>query len=483
MNTLDRLQQRIAGLLRTPREELNGWARLLQRQAQLWRFCARQLRRNNALAMSAALSFRSIFAMVPTLVLAFLMLKSLGFVGAQKQLLDDFIRQLGLDRISYTNRPGTLEARTLAAVEAAAVQAAAAPAAGMSMTFLPAAAVRGATVTTAGREVTVAGEITSLIEQVEQRLTVGALGPIGVALLIWTALALLMTIERSLNRVFEASRARSPGRRVLLYWSVLTLAPLLVLLASLAADKAGRAVQDVPVIGWMMGPLGWIAALIVGAGVLAFIYQLMPNTGVPLRAAATGAAVAFPLWLVARWALALYVGHVAGKSVYGALGLIPLFLMWLNASWWIFLFGAQLAHTAANLDRMAYAEQDRAHLWGPWDMLAAVVAVARINAARSGPVSADDVAAMLAGPRDAVDGLLRRLASAGMIYRVADAHAYLPATPADHTRVADILRVDCAYADPQTPPGQPEIVRAVRGVLARSEAGIENLTVADIIHA
>lgn len=80
------------------------------------------------------------------------------------------------------------------------------------------------------------------------------------------------------------------------------------------------------------------------------------------------------LWLVAKWGFAIYVTKLVGTgNLYGALGLLPLFLIWLNLSWLLFLFGAELANAAANLDTMNLEEQAGRTMLGPSDVLAAAV--------------------------------------------------------------------------------------------------------------
>ena len=182
--------------LRTaPGEEIGRWGRFLRFQLQLWRYCARRLWINNLTAMSAALSFRTIFALIPTIVLAALFLKSVGVLEDGKRSLRQFLETTGFTQIVVVEQPAGGEA---------------APGAD------------GA----AGRSVNVANEIEQIVGQVESKLTVERLGPIGVVLLIWTALGLLTAMEQSLNRVFGAERARSAAKRLLLYWGVLTLGPL-----------------------------------------------------------------------------------------------------------------------------------------------------------------------------------------------------------------------------------------------------------------
>ena len=164
-----------------------------------------------------------------------------------------------------------------------------------------------------------------------------------------------------------------------------------------------------------------------------------------------------------------------------------MFLMWLNTSWWTFLFGAQVAYSAANLRRLTLTLEDRCDLVSSWDLLAAVVAVARENADSHGPVSGDLVAEALGLPGEGTDALLERLTLAGLLARTAGADEddphYLPALPAEQLRAIDVLRFDCAYTGKSGRSVAPTVRSAVGSVLSRMEAGIENLTVADIIHA
>ncbi|HOF18533.1 MAG TPA: hypothetical protein PK082_06460, partial [Phycisphaerae bacterium] len=95
-----KLRRRVGNLLAAPGEELGSWARLAQYQFHLWRFCLRRLREHNAMAMSAALSFRTIFALVPTLVLAFLALRAAGVMGDARQSLRDLMERGGLTQIA-----------------------------------------------------------------------------------------------------------------------------------------------------------------------------------------------------------------------------------------------------------------------------------------------------------------------------------------------------------------------------------------------
>ena len=430
-----------------------GGARPAHRYVHLWRFCARRLHDNNVMAMSAALSFRTIFALIPTIIVAFLAMKSLGVVEDSKRMLRDFLDRTGLTQITYVERsaPG----------EAAPEQPDAA----------------------GGPEITVAEKVESLVDKVESQLTVGRLGPVTGIVLVWTALTLLTTVERSLNRIFGAPRPRSLARRILTYWSAVTLGPLALALVSRVGGDVFAAGRNVPVLEWTLGPLGWIMPVAVGILLLAGLYTVMPNTQVRFLAALEGAALAVPVWLAVKWGFSMYVDHVGRHSLYGAMGLIPLFLMWLNVSWWIFLLGAEVSYVAANLPRLLRAEQDGDRPITPWHHLAGALVVARAQLAAGGPVEAGDVAKALGLPSGPAETVMVRLCELGVLVRVAGDGPVrcVLALPASRIPVAEVLRTDRLAAGEAPAAGDPEIAAMVADVRRRSEAGVAGLTVADLV--
>ncbi|HET6428313.1 MAG TPA: YhjD/YihY/BrkB family envelope integrity protein, partial [Phycisphaerae bacterium] len=401
-------------------------------------------------AMSAALSFQTVFAIVPALVVALLVMKPLGMMAEGKRDLRELLDRVGFDRLVMpTTAPATSPATQPAVFSAA-------------------------------------DKIEQMVDGVARQLTFRALGPIGAVLLIWSALTLLMTMEESLNRVFGASRRRGLARRVLLYWSALTLGPVLLATTSYLAEEAVKAIAaaDLSWLLWLVSAVLWASPPLVGIVLLAALYKLMPNTYVDYRAALAGAVVAVPLWMVAKWAFALYVIRVGSSSLYGALGLVPLFLMWLNLSWLIFLFGAELASTASNLKRMQLAELAERITLGPADLLAAALAVADGYASAEGAVTLEAVATRLNLPDPSARALLDRLGRAGVVVRVekAGADAYVLASPADTIRVADVMALGHRHADGSAEPSYQDPIGPAVGLVRRLERqALGETTLADVL--
>lgn len=401
MRRLQSIIESVQALLNTPREELGRWSGLVHTQMHLWKHCIRRLRQRRAMAMSAELSYRTIFALVPALVLSVLVLRALGVTDRGKRDLQALLAQAGLTQIQLS-RGGE---------QAPASQPATAPA-GQAAASRPASAPAGEELFQ-GRSV--ADELLSLVNQVEGKLRVATVGPIGVLVLVWSALSLLSTIENSLNRVFEAPRSRRLWRRVLLYWSVVTLMPLVLTVAVVVGKKATAAVEGVPVVGHLVSAGSWLIPVLLGILLLGLVYRLMPNTFVSLRTALAGAVVAVPLWLLAKWGFGMYVTRVAAHSVYGAMGLLPLFLLWVNLTWAVFLFGAEIAATAANLERMESAELAERMRLGAWERLAVAVGVADHYQAGQGPAEPTDITASTHLPAVAVQRLIDELVRAELL--------------------------------------------------------------------
>ena len=336
MGLLNNIRSHVEKLKHDSADDLTRWGRLVLFQVQLWPFCLRRLRENNATAMSAALSFRTIFAMIPTLVLALLVAKSLNALQDTHSTLQRIFEATGIAQIVVyeVDGPAPGEAAGDAAGQGLADSAPAATAPADQGSANPNVSAENETTS---KGVSLADQIQTIADSLESKLTLGRIGPVGAALLIWSALTLLTTIERSLNRIYGARRSRALHRRIMLYWAALTLGPVALAAAFYLARQMTQHLPQDLVAAHVLRALAWASEVAVGIVLLALLYKFMPNTRVSFSSALTAALVAVLLWVAAKWAFSLYIQAVVGKrSLYGALGLLPLFFLWLNFSWLIF---------------------------------------------------------------------------------------------------------------------------------------------------
>jgi membrane protein len=168
-------------------------------------------------------------------------------------------------------------------------------------------------------------------------------GLVGGGILVWSAVALFRQVEHALNEIWKVRKPRSIPQRVLIYWAGLTLAPFL-LAASLAFGHAVETWLAGAPVGRVAVRLGGIA---IGSTVFTLLYLVVPATRVRPRAAAMGGLVAGVAWEIAKalytWASARFFRY---HAIYGSLAALPTFLLWLYVSWTIVLFGARVSFVA-----------------------------------------------------------------------------------------------------------------------------------------
>lgn len=171
------------------------------------------------------------------------------------------------------------------------------------------------------------------------------LGTAGLAALVLTAFALILTIDRTLNSIWRVRRPRPLAQRVLIYWAVMTLGPLL-LGASLSISSyvvsASRGLVGAMPGGMRIG-LDLFEFLLLSAG-LAALYRYVPNTHVRTRHAWAGALFAATGIVLAKKLVTLYFGVVPTYSmVYGVFATLPILLVWIYVAWVVVLLGAVIA--------------------------------------------------------------------------------------------------------------------------------------------
>jgi membrane protein len=177
------------------------------------------------------------------------------------------------------------------------------------------------------------------------------LGAAGVIVLVFTTLSLMLTIDKTLNSIWRVRTYRPLAQRVLVYWTAVTLGPLLLGISLSMTSYALSASQGL--VGALPGGIKFTLHLLefvlLSCG-MAALFHFVPNTPVRWRHAwAGGLFVGFGFEL-AKKGLAWYLSSVPTYSVvYGAFATVPIFLLWLYVSWSIVLLGAVVAAYAPSL--------------------------------------------------------------------------------------------------------------------------------------
>ena len=171
------------------------------------------------------------------------------------------------------------------------------------------------------------------------------LGVAGLAILLVTAIALILTIDRTLNGIWRVKKTRSLTQRVLIYWAAITLGPVL-LAASLAVTSyvvsaSSGLVTAMPVsLRFLLDGFQFVLV----AGGMAALYRYVPNTYVKWSHAWVGGVFVAAGIEVAKKVLSLYLSQVPTYSlIYGAFATLPILLVWIYVAWVIVLMGAVIA--------------------------------------------------------------------------------------------------------------------------------------------
>ncbi len=182
--------------------------------------------------------------------------------------------------------------------------------------------------------------ITRYMEQFAE--SASRLTAVGIALLAVTAMWLILTVDDAFHRIFRVSRQRGMLQRVLVYWAVITLAPLLVggslsLTSWLIGFSVGYT-QQLPSFG--ISALK-IVPVILTTAAFTLLFRVVPNRYVPMKHAIIGGVIAAVTFETMNRAFAFYISHFPTyKLVYGAFASVPIFLLWIYMSWLTLLFGA-----------------------------------------------------------------------------------------------------------------------------------------------
>lgn len=245
------------------------------------------------------------------------------------------------------------------------------------------------------------------------------LGGVGLGILVVTALALMLTIDRALNAIWRVRRPRPIAQRVLVYWGGLTLGPLLLgislSLTSWVLTASKGFVGALP--GGVATLLNVVEFALLALG-MAALYHYVPHTHVRWRHALAGGVFVAIGIEVAKRLLAWYVGSMPTISaVYGAFAAVPILLLWIYVGWLIVLWGAVIAAYAPSLSmriaRMPTAPGHRFAL-----ALSVIGALSRAKSEEARGLALHDLAATLATDPLQVEPVVDALASMDWVARL-----------------------------------------------------------------
>lgn len=404
---IERLRQAIT----QPRDELDRWQRTARYIYDLGRCGLLQLSYDRAPQMAGELSFRTLFGLLPVMVVATIVVKALGMEAWIDEPIEHLLAAAGLSDVRVVPRTGGADSESLNVWLQERFQEA-------------------------------------------SQVNVAAIGWVGVLVTVYAAIGLVVTVENSFNTIYRVQRGRPWARRVPMYWFMLTVSPLVLVLGTYLNGRLEASFARVEVWPWVASLVSLAWSLFIFWLVMSLVYMFLPNTHVNVRAAMGGALVAALLLEIGKRTFGAYLSNALSISqLYGSLGLVPLFMFWVYLMWLVVLFGLEVSAIMQTVQGGRLATHGPlmtgAYVFEPTAVVQLMEVVARdFHTGQS--TSIDELIEETALPEPLVEQITEQLMREKLIHEVAaDKPAFVLARAPDQVAAADLIQVAFAMADRQ----------------------------------
>jgi membrane protein len=412
--------------LSTPTTQLGKAGRFAVFQIKLWSHCIRLLKKNNAGRQAAALSYHTVFGIVPLAIVTLLIFQLFPAYSNIGEKVKNFV----------------YEQANLSAFES--------PATGTEDTQ---------------ETITLTEHLDEIVGKFFTGVNKGSITIFSVVIVIWAALSLLSTIERTFNNIWHVPRGRNFLNRIINYWAILTLGPLLLGLGMYASAQYATWLQKTLLTHIAPTVVSYIVAIVA----FFFLYFVLPNTKVQAKAAIWGAAVAALVWIVAKSLFGYSITELKLYStVYGVMALVPMTVLWIYITWLTVLFGLQLTFTTQHLRSLDAAEIAGAQKTEEYFIandLTVIKIVREIAVAfmkNQAPVPPEVICSKLDMPAEFGDKILGHLVNSGLIAKTSEPTVgFLPVKDPANIRLSDIAEAVAAAGFAQSTTDQPQTLAQI----------------------
>jgi len=455
----------------------------LERFVHFWALVSRQFIRHRCLVRASALSYSTLLALIPLLAIA-LSVTSTLLKTQDEQKLNQFVEKV----VASITPPATLGDHAIAAetnsVSSGPTNAIAEDNSAADITVSTnepmVAATNSPPAVAPIVPVNTQKEIARWIHDLVKNTSSGALGVTGMIVLVFTALSLLRGIEETFNDIWGVTRGRNWLLQIMLYWTTITLGPLLLVTAlgltgSLHWQQTRGLIESSPILAPI---LAHVLPIAITSFALAMFYKLTPNTKVEFRAALLGGFFAGAAWhFYNQLGFLLAARAVSASKFYGSLALVVLLMGGLYIVWLILLFGAQIAYAYQN--RAAYLQDrlaDNINQRGR-EFVALRIMTSLGQRFQNGqrPATVPQLSAELGLPSRLTQSVLRTLAATRLVTEVTGTEAaFAPARPLDAINAYDILIAMRTGTGQELPLNEEPVLAEIYGEFARIEQAERN---------
>ncbi|MEW6355001.1 MAG: YhjD/YihY/BrkB family envelope integrity protein [Planctomycetota bacterium] len=415
-------------------DEFPQGLRFVVSQLRLYIYIGKQLVRDNCLERACALAYTTVLAIVPVVTVAFAFYRS--FTGLEG--IEDMVKQRMLDwLLAQSHIVGHVEEPTPQPTEAPGAEPAPPPTKEQQES--------AAQQRTQRILENYAAEIASWIKKLSEQLSSRVVGIASLLFLVLTSIFLLNTIEGAFNNIWHVARRRSFVYKMCIFWVIITLGPAFIGASFVLTSRVQAWFDLWPKLSFISRALFRLLPILATCAAFFLMYVLVPNVKVRWRSALAGALVAGILWEFAKVGFSLYVTKVLFmySQTYGALALIPIFLLWLFLTWLIVLFGVEVAYTSQNFHTLRSEDRRAKHGSMPPESVAVrlVLLVSKIFTEGGKQKSLQALAREMGLAEDEVQSVAERLIENGILTTTTNGPdpVFLPARATDSIHLKEVV--------------------------------------------
>ncbi len=273
---------------------------------------------------------------------------------------------------------------------------------------------------------------------------------IGIALLLWTLISILGSVEHAFNDIWGVKNGRSFWRKLTDYLAIFLILPVLMICANGAAVFVSTNIKQVlpfdfsmPLIKWMID----LASVIMVWLFFTAVYILVPNTKVKFKNALVAGIFAGTGFLILQWLFIsgqIYVSRY--NAIYGSFAFLPLLLIWIQLVWVICLAGGVICYASQNIFHYNFSNEIKSISvsYRLKILIALTTVIVKDYLSGKRPPSVDEIVARNGMPSRLVASSVRFMTEAGLLLRVIndekkEIYGYVPAIDAQSLTVGDII--------------------------------------------
>lgn len=248
---------------------------------------------------------------------------------------------------------------------------------------------------------------------------------LGFVILFWSVLKMLSNIEESFNDVWQIKKSRTWGRKFSDYTAVMIFAPILLIGSSAGTVFLKTMIKDFTAGNTLLETVGPSLSFLINLApfflvwvLFTLIYTFMPNTHVKFKSGLIAGIIAGTIYQLFQVLYIEFQGMVTTyNAVYGSFAALPLFLIWLQLSWLVVLFGAEISFAEQNVENYEYEAETTEISYDYKRLLTLHVLHLIVHNFRQGrvPLHSQDISHNLEMPIRLVRAILFDLSNAGLI--------------------------------------------------------------------